>query len=254
MPQFSTRYIYLFALGLCLVCSTLLSVAAVGLRDRQETNKQLDKKKSVLLACRLLGPTDDDSPARIAELFKNIEPRIIDTTTGAYVEGVNADEFDEDSVPMIPAPPNPAGISEIPEQLRVFLVNHEGELDMVVLPIFGKGLWGTLYGFLAVDADLNTVRGITYYSHKETPGLGGEVDNPKWKNRWPGRQIYSDDGEVVLQVIKGSAGDIANDPHHVDGLSGATITSRGVSNMIKFWLGEDGLAPYLATLKNEIEA
>lgn len=254
MQQFSSRYIYFFALALCLVCSTLLSFAAVGLRDRQESNKQLDKKKSVLYAARLLAPSDDASAERIAELFANIEAKVVDIETGAYVEGADPETFDEDSVEWVPAPENMAGVSEIPEHVRVFLVKENGKLDMVVLPIFGKGLWGTLYGFFAVDADMETARGITYYNHKETPGLGGEVDNPKWKNRWPGRKIYDGEGDVALQVIKGTAGDVAEDPYHVDGLSGATITSRGVSNMLHFWLGDKGFGPYLDQLENETEA
>jgi Na+-transporting NADH:ubiquinone oxidoreductase subunit C len=121
---------------------------------------------------------------------------------------------------------------------------------MLVLPIQGLGLWSTLYGFLAIDADGNTIRGITYYQHAETPGLGGEVDNPRWKSLWPGRKIY-DDGEPAIQVIKGAAGPPAQDPYRVDGLSGATLTSNGVTFMLEFWLGPNGFGPYLDRLREE---
>ena len=126
-----------------------------------------------------------------------------------------------------------------------------GDLEMIVLPIEGLGLWGTLYGFLALDADTTTVRGITYYQHKETPGLGGEVDNPSWKDKWPGRKAFDDDGEVSLAVIKGPARTAEHDPHRVDGLAGATITSNGVTNMLEFWLGENGFEPYLNRIRAE---
>lgn len=120
---------------------------------------------------------------------------------------------------------------------------------MLVLPISGKGLWGTLYGYLAVGADTNTIRGITYYNHKETPGLGGEVDNPVWKSLWPDRKIYDSDWNVAIKVIKGAADSPESDPYHVNGLSGATITSRGVTNMLQFWLGEKGFGPYLKAFR-----
>ncbi|MCK5551203.1 MAG: FMN-binding protein, partial [Hyphomicrobiaceae bacterium] len=118
----------------------------------------------------------------------------------------------------------------------------------------GKGLWGTLYGFIALDADLNTVKGLTFYEHKETPGLGAEVDNRTWKDLWPERLVYGDnglDGEVMLRVIKGAVARRDEQPHDVDGLSGATLTSRGVSNLLQYWLGDDGFKPYFKKFKEE---
>jgi Na+-transporting NADH:ubiquinone oxidoreductase subunit C len=120
---------------------------------------------------------------------------------------------------------------------------------MVVIPVEGKGLWSTLYGFLALDKDVNTIKGLTFYQHAETPGLGGEVDNPKWKALWPGRKAFGDDGQPKIAVIKGQAGPVAEDPYQVDGLSGATITARGVSHLVQFWLGTNGFGPYLKQFK-----
>ncbi|MGB0764601.1 MAG: NADH:ubiquinone reductase (Na(+)-transporting) subunit C, partial [Luminiphilus sp.] len=111
------------------------------------------------------------------------------------------------------------------------------------------GLWSTLYGFVALESDGNTIAGLGFYEHKETPGLGGEVDNPRWKNLWKGKQVYRD-GAVAISVVKGSVdqgSDAAN--WQVDGLSGATLTSRGVSNLVQYWLGEDGFEPYLRNLR-----
>jgi Na+-transporting NADH:ubiquinone oxidoreductase subunit C len=122
--------------------------------------------------------------------------------------------------------------------------------DQVVLPIYGKGLWSTLYGFLALDANANTVRGITFYEHAETPGLGGEVENPGWKAQWNGKNVFDDQGEVALEVIKGAVpGNSPQADHQIDGLSGATITGRGVSNLVRYWLGADGFGPYLDKLR-----
>jgi Na+-transporting NADH:ubiquinone oxidoreductase subunit C len=120
-----------------------------------------------------------------------------------------------------------------------------GAVEMLILPIEGKGLWSTLYGFIALAPDATTIEGITFYEHGETPGLGGEIDNPSWKALWPGRRAFNDRGETAIEVIKGQAGPPAEDPYRVDGLSGATLTGRGVSHLVRFWLSEDGFGPFL---------
>ena len=137
-----------------------------------------------------------------------------------------------------------------PTPLVYELRDASGSLDLVVLPVSGLGLWSTLHGFIAIDADLETVRGLTFYEHLETPGLGGEVDNPRWKALWPGRKAF-DGEEVRLAVIRGRAGPVAEDPYRVDGLAGATITSRGVTNLLRFWLGADGFGPYFDRLQDK---
>ena len=104
---------------------------------------------------------------------------------------------------------------------------------------------------MALEGDLRTIRGLTFYEHKETPGLGGEVDNPRWKALWNGRLAFDDALAPVIQVVKGPAGSVADAPHSVDGLSGATITSRGVTTLLQFWLGPEGFGPYLTRLRAE---
>jgi Na+-transporting NADH:ubiquinone oxidoreductase subunit C len=130
-------------------------------------------------------------------------------------------------------------------------VNDENGLSKVILPVRGYGLWSTMSGFVALDKDLNTVLGFGFYDQKETPGLGGEVDNPKWKQLWIGKKIYSESGEVEISVVKGHVDDATPDAgYKVDGLSGATLTSNGVSNLMKFWMGDKGYKPFLTNLKN----
>ena len=132
----------------------------------------------------------------------------------------------------------------------------------MILPIYGKGLWSTLYGFIAVDADGQTIRGITFYEHGETPGLGGEVENPAWKALWPGKSAFSAE-EIkgssldhlptpIIQVAKGQVtSETVQAEHKVDGLSGATITSNGVTALVRYWLGPDGFGSYLHQLRSE---
>jgi len=251
-------YTLLFATAICIVCGIMVSSFAVSLEPLQKENAALDKQKRVLEAVGLLEPGESITPEEVAARFEPVQPVIIDLATGEPQSDADTAAFDQqrrarDPPPRTEAPENGAKVRRLPDQALLYEVREEsGELDMVVLPIEGLGLWGTLYGFLALDADTNTVRGITYYLHKETPGLGGEVDNPRWKNRWPGRRAFDQEGVFRLAVIKGQANSPEQDPHRVDGLSGATITSNGVTNMLDFWLGEHGFAPYLDRIRAEV--
>ena len=253
--EHSPRYIVLFAAAVCGVCSILVSTAAVSLKDLQARNRALDVQSKVLDLAGVSG-VDDFSPDEIeASYAERIEPRIIDLETGEYVADIDASDWNQqkrmaDPETSIAAPSNLARVRRLPKQSVVYHVKAEqGGAEAVILPIQGQGLWGTLYGYLAVADDGNTIEGITFYKHKETPGLGGEIDNPRWRALWPGRKIYDADGEVAIRVKKGIAGSVEDDPFEVDGLSGATITSRGVTNTLVFWFGDQGFGPYMAQLR-----
>jgi Na+-transporting NADH:ubiquinone oxidoreductase subunit C len=132
------------------------------------------------------------------------------------------------------------------------MVEKDGKLESLILPIRGYGLWSTLHGFMAVKADLNTVVGMGFYQHAETPGLGGEVDNPNWKGLWPGKQLFDAQGKPVIRIVKGGVDPASPEAkHQVDALAGATLTSNGVDRLIQFWLGEQGFGPLLARLRTQ---
>ena len=251
MARDSTGYTVGFAALVCVLCGIGVAGAAVALKPRQDENKVLDQQKQVLLVAGLLKPGQAANPAEIKALFdKNIRPEVINLKTGALAKDIKAEGFDQrraqkDPATSTAAPDNAAKVFRLPNNALVYHVLKDGKTDMLILPIEGYGLWSVLYGYLALDDDTNTVKGITFYAHAETPGLGGEVDNPKWKAGWAGRKIFDDKGQVALSVIKGQAGPAPADPHHIDGLSGATITSNGVTNLVKFWFGKDGFGPYL---------
>lgn len=251
MADYSVPYIVGFAAAVCGVCSIFVAGSAVALKDRQEQNKVLDRNKNVLVVAGLIEPGESVSGDEIAKRFNaNIEAKFYDTKTDQLVDEGDPLVYDQRKAAKDPAlshelPKNSAKIDRMPNKAVIYLVKDGDEVKQLVLPIHGKGLWSTLYGFIAVDADGETVNGITFYEHGETPGLGGEVDNPKWKALWKGRKIYAQPDDVALKVIKGSAGSPTDDPHHVDGLSGATLTSDGVSNMISLWLGPEGYQPLL---------
>ena len=238
------------ALLLCIVCSVIVSTAAVMLKPAQVANKSLDFKRNILAAAGLL-----QEGVSVEEQFQQVNTRIVDFSTGKYTDAVDVDGYDQRKAAKDPAlsvalsgDEDLAKISRQEKYAKIYLVEKDGVLEKVILPIKGYGLWSTLYGFLALEADANTVVGLGFYEHAETPGLGGEVDNPKWKGLFPGKKVYAADGSVGLTVVKGRAA--AESAHEIDGLSGATLTGKGVDNLIKFWMGEKGYAAFLTNLKN----
>ena len=254
MSRNSVGYTIAFAAGVCVVCSVLVSGSAVGLKDRQVANAIADKQKKVLIVAGVLGEdesvTNDEAQAKFDA---NITPRVVDMKSGQYAdEAVDVATYDarkaaKDDSLSFEVEANTAKVKRVPTHSVVYEVkNDSGDVDQVILPIHGPGLWSTLYGFISLDTDGDTIRGITFYEHGETPGLGGEVDNPRWKGLWVGRKVHDADGDIAISVNKGAAGSVEDDPNHVDGLSGATLTSNGVTYTLDFWLGEDGFGPYLA--------
>jgi Na+-transporting NADH:ubiquinone oxidoreductase subunit C len=256
MPR-SGWYTFAFAAAVSLVASVFVATSAVVLRDRQEANRVLDQRRKVLDVAGLIEAGESLSAPQVHVRFdETMQAMVIHLATGAPAPEVDADAFDQRKAAQDPAtssaaPENRAGVTRLPEHALVYHVVQDGELQSIILPIEGRGLWSTLYGFIALSADLRTVHGITFYQHTETPGLGGEVDNPRWKASWRGRQAFDEAWTPRLEVVKGRAGPPEEDPFEVDGLSGATLTARGVTHLVRFWLGQDGFGPYLERYRAE---
>lgn len=250
MRHYSVGYTLVFSAAVCIICSLFVSSAAVGLKTRQQENIVLDKQKSVLKAASLYSAKDKLSREEIKALFASrIEPAVVDLKKGEYATDVDAMTYDQqaalkDATLSTAAPEgNAAKVVTIPNRGLIYKVKDEaGQPSLIILPIEGKGLWSTLYGFVALDVDLVTVKGLIFYQHGETPGLGGEVDNPSWRAKWEGRTAFDENGEPAIKVVKG----VAKNSSEVDGLSGATLTCNGVTNLVQFWLGENGFGPFLA--------
>jgi Na+-transporting NADH:ubiquinone oxidoreductase subunit C len=249
----SIKKTLIVALSLCVVCSVIVSTAAVVLKPAQEVNKALDRKRNILAAAGML-----EEGRSVEEQFSQVTTRVVDLRTGRFTDDVEAGSYDQQKAAKDPARSDALAAEE--DIAKIFRREHYatvylaedsgGNVEKVILPVRGYGLWGTLYGFIALEGDASTVAGIGFYDHKETPGLGGEVDNPRWKSLWQGKQVYRD-GEVALDVIKGSVDPSgANAEYKVDGLAGATLTTRGVDNLVHFWLGESGFQPFLNNLKS----
>lgn len=238
---------------LCVVCSIIVSAAAVLLRDDQIANKENDRKSNILAAAGI-----SDESMLVKDLFdERITTKYVNLKTGTFTTDVPK-KYDAKKAAKDPElgikldkAKDLASIKYQAKVMPVYLVEDNGQIEKVILPIHGYGLWSTLYGFIALEGDLNTVVGLGFYSHAETPGLGGEVDNPNWKALWPGKKVYPEGSmEPALGLIKGSVdSSSAKAKHQIDGLSGATLTSNGVTNLVHFWMGSNGYAPFLANLK-----
>jgi Na+-transporting NADH:ubiquinone oxidoreductase subunit C len=237
------------ALSLCLFCAVLVAFAAVALKPLQIGNKELDMKSNILDVAGLLEADTDIDKA----FDEQIEPKLVDIETGEYVENMDVAAYDQRKAAKdpaqsiaIPADKDIAHIRAKAKIAKIYLVKKGDDIQSIILPVNGYGLWSTLYGFISLAADGQTVQSINFYDQAETPGLGGEVVNPNWRALWNGKKVYSESGEPALGLIKGVVD--KNKPgseYQVDGLAGATLTSNGVSNLIKYWMGKEGFAPYL---------
>lgn len=244
-------------LVLAFACSALVAAAAVGLRPLQEANRSLDMKKNVLLAA---GIYEESRPVQ-AQFSDNVEGRVIELATGSFVPGdmIDPDSFDplkaalsEESGVTLDREEDPAGIRRLEKHSLVYLVKDSGVVSQIVLPVRGKGLWSTIYAYVAIDRDLTTIRGISFYEHGETPGLGGEVENVGWQRGWQQKKIYTPEGNLGLNVVRSGTEidpDVAE--YRVDGLSGATITTQGIDRLVAFWFGDSGFKPFLDQIRGE---
>jgi len=254
MSRDSNLKVLIVAFLLCLVCSILVSVAAVGLRDRQERNKTEEMKRNILQAAGFYDETQS-----IEHQFTKVQTRIVDMESGSFSTDMETEGFDSRRAARdprtryeIPADKDLGGIKVRSRYMDVYLVMEDDTLQQLILPVHGKGLWSTMYGFISLGDDFNTVKGFSFYEHGETPGLGGEIDNPSWKEQWKGKQIYDEAGVLKIEVVKGKVDN--NSPeadYQADGLAGATLTARGVGYLIHYWLGDNGYKPLIERLKRE---
>lgn len=250
----SIKKILTVAFALCIVCSIIVSTAAVALRSKQEFNQELDRKTNILNVAQLY-----ESGMDVNETFESeITSRVVDLRSGEYTEEFDPSTYDGFEARRDPAASRTlsgekdiAGLTRQENFSTVYLVGDPEDPEQIILPIRGQGLWGLMRGFLSVEGDGNTIVGITYYEHAETPGLGGEVNNPRWQAQWEGKEIFDEEGELApaISLVKGGA----SGENEVDALSGATLTSKGVTNMLQFWLSPEGFGEYLARFREGID-
>mgnify|MGYP001414790476 CR=1 FL=1 len=245
----------LVAFWVCLVCSVVVAGAAVLLRPIQESNQRADRIRNIVEVSGLL-----QEGLTVERAFERIQARLVELATGDEVDVMDPETFniaragkDHATSTALARREDVAQIGRAPRYLPVYrIVGDNGELKTLILPVYGYGLWSTMYGFLALEGDLRTVLGLRFYQHAETPGLGGEIDNPRWRAQWEGKVLFDDEWRVRVELVRGSIdGSAPEARHQVDALAGATITSRGVENLLNFWLSDKGYGPYLSRLRHE---
>ena len=240
------------AIGLSLVCSIIVSSAAIVLKPVQKKNEEEFRQQIILDVAGLMVPDGN-----IEELFGAIEPRMVELETGDYSDAVDPATFDALMAAgdpelgiAIPDDMDIAGIGRRAKYAPVYIVKDGTEIDQIILPVYGKGLWSTMLGYLSVAPDGNTVKGLRFYAHAETPGLGDQMDKEPWRAQWVGKLIYDGTDEPQIRVIKGMVPANAPDARHmIDGMSGATLTGNGVTGLVQYWTGPHGFGPYLKTFR-----
>ena len=244
------------AISVSLVCSVLVASAAVILKPQQLKNEEEFRQRIIVDVAGFDLASDD-----LQTLYGQIEPRLVDLETGEYVDGINADEFDAaeaansaDLGISVPADLDIASVRRRAIYGAVYLVMDGEGIDQIILPVHGAGLWSTMQGYLAVDADGNTVRGLRFFAHAETPGLGDGIDKPDWRAQWVGKSLYDESGAPRIEVIKGNVDETSpTAKYEIDGLAGATLTGRGVQYLVQYWVGEHGYGPYLDRRQQEAQ-
>ncbi len=240
----------------CLCCSVLVAWAAVALKPAQQRNQALEFQRNIVEVAGLL---QDGSSVEAA--LSRIEAQLIELETGAVSSAFDPTQYNIEAAAKDPKRTTPLAPADDPALIRLrprfmpvyFVRSADGQsVQAVILPVYGAGLWSRMYGFLALEKDWDTVRGLKFYQQGETPGLGGEIDNPKWRALWQGKQVYDANGQPAIRLVKGHVEASApGAAHQIDGLSGATLTGRGVEHLINYWLGPLGYGPLLQRLRQQ---
>jgi Na+-transporting NADH:ubiquinone oxidoreductase subunit C len=227
MNTSSNGYVLGFAVTVCVAISTMLAITANSLGELQAAAKEFDRQKNVMIAGGLIEEGDPRPRAELQAIYeKQIRTQVVDLQTGDFDPSKKPADLEALKDPKAKARYRAVAVA----------LDADGKETGLILPITCKGLWGPMLGYLALDGDANHVRGITFYAHKETPGLGGEVDNPQWKEMWKGKAVLGSGGALVGVTVKKGKVDAAvpaEKQHYVDGLSGATITSGGVTKGVR---------------------
>jgi Na+-transporting NADH:ubiquinone oxidoreductase subunit C len=234
----SNTYIILYSAAITVVCGGLLAFAAVSLKPAQDFNIAQEQKKNILSSVITLSETDDVD----AIYNKRVKAFVLDYA-GNVVAGKKAPDV------VVASEYKKAPKDRL---LPVYEFRSEADTSKVeyaVMPVYGYGLWNNIWGFVAVKSDFSTVQGVRFKHAGETPGLGARIESEEIQERFKGKTIFDNGTLTSVAIQKGEGHDYSDNPHKVDGMSGATLTGKGVNNMLK-----DYLACYENYLKKKAEA
>ena len=247
----SVTHTILVAFFISLFCSILVSTSVILLRPKQLENQQAHSgDKNVIHLIQSI-----EGAGTAEEILKRIEARLVDISTGEYITDIDVHNFksreaasDPNLSIIIPPDLDIAMIERRAMFAAVNLVKENNQIKYIVLPVYGSGMWSKLYGYIALEADGNTIAGLKFYDHAETPGIGDKVDKLAWLGKWQGKHIYQEDGMPAIEIVKGKVA--AETPNQVDALTGATKTGVGVTNLLRYWFGKHGFQLYLEKFRN----
>ncbi|MCF6337066.1 MAG: Na(+)-translocating NADH-quinone reductase subunit C [Gammaproteobacteria bacterium] len=240
-----------------LVCSIMVSVAAVSLRPYQLAHQIFNRAEHIVkLADLMPANTDTLSKKDLMDIFLQLDARVIDIDTGRFEKNLNPLTFDQRKAAAslghyvtIPAEYDVAHLGRRSQFATIYLVWDGEQIKRIIFPIHGQGMWSTIYGYIALQADLNTIAAVTFYEQGETPGLGTQIQLPGWQSKWQGRQLWDGTGELRFRIAtERVVPESMAARYEVDGLSGATVTASGVTNLMHYWFGEHGFQPFLRYL------
>jgi Na+-transporting NADH:ubiquinone oxidoreductase subunit C len=254
-PQKALLVVFLVAL----VCSVLVSVAAITLKPKQLRNQLVERSRNIISLTGLVPVGATLSDDEILTAVEQLDIRVVNIDTGEFDASINPAEFDTraavnnpDLSIAIPPADDVARLSRRARHAVVYLVWDDNALNRVILPIHGQGMWSTLYGYLALEADLNTIAAVSFYEQTETAGLGDQIQRPDWQAQWGGRQLFDSQGNIRFRVAAGAVEEgSAAARHQVDALTGASVTADAVTQLVAYWFGPNGYVNFLGGLQRQ---
>jgi Na+-transporting NADH:ubiquinone oxidoreductase subunit C len=259
MSKDSPRNAFLVVMITAIVCSSLVSAAVVVLRPIQLNNQLLDRSRNIMKLTGLLPGDRVVEDQEMLDLYRTLDVRIINIDEADFDSDMDPVTFDSrravgdpDLSVAIPADQDLANLGRRTRHAPVYMVWNEDKLNRVILPVRGNGMWSTLYGYIALQPDMNTISGMTFYEQNETPGLGDQITHEHWLAQWQGRQIYDIDGKTRFRVNEGVvAPDSATARFEVDALTGATVTGDAVTSLVHYWFGPHGYKGFLLAMQEQ---
>lgn len=242
------------AAGVALFCSLLVSSAVYWLRPIQLAYSSVERNRAVLVAAGLAERGAELADRELRDRFLRLEPRLVDLDAGRFASAdasviasydYRAAAEDPERSRSIPPGEDIASLGQRPALMPVYLLRDGGDLERIVLPVYGQGMWSTIHGHVALEADLTTIAEVWFYEHGETPGIGDRIQNPEWLAQWDGKRAYDADGSVPIRI----GGETTADASRIDAITGATVTVTAVGRFVRYWLGPGGYGPFLASLR-----
>ena len=232
----SNGYIILFTAIMTIIVGGLLSLASQGLAPAQKKSIELDTKSSILSSVMDREELEKMKPNEVLEMY--------DSRISSLVVDINGDvvEKDEKGEPVVAEEVSILKNYKKKPEKRLYPVfkymnaENPDKVDAYILPLYGSGLWDKIWGYVALNTELNTIVGVSYDHKQETPGLGARIGTPEIQNRYVGKKIYDEQGNLVSVTMVKGEGNASLDAHHVDGMSGATLTGKGVNVMLENYL------------------